>query len=511
MFSENPLTPGALARYKGQWGTLCTPSRPVTDHALTLPALGRPASVLPRRLLTDQQLADIAGTGDERAFATLYERHVDGLYRYAFSLLGNDADASDAMQTAMMNALLALPAKKPAVPLKPWLYRIAHNEAITIVRRRRIHDDIADHENGTGGAGNPHEELALREDVRRLVDDMLELPERQRAALIMRELNGLEYAEIGAAFDVSEGAARQLVYEGRGALHERERGRELACETVRRTISAGDRRVLRGRRVKAHLRACTDCRDFDVAIGRRRAGLEALVPGLPGISLVAFVKGLFGGSGGGGGGVLGGGVAAGGAAGGAVAVPALVKTAFVAAALVAGAVPTVELVERVAGDRAGVRNGGEVALAARTASAPPLIAPSRLAAGETTLLAPVQLRPAPRGEERGGHSTPGPLAPAQGVPVAQVGPEEGARPDKPAGDGEVNGVTEESAPNPKPNRRPKPVKGERGPVPVPAPVAEAPPVLQAPGSGTVPPGHAKGDKPGKKPHPHGGPPGLLPD
>ena len=96
----------------------------------------QPRSTLGVRFASDARLARMARDGEQRAFSTIYERHHDGLYRYCLAILHDRDDASDAVQGAMVKALLAIPAKKPEVPLRPWLYRIAHNEAVTVRRRR---------------------------------------------------------------------------------------------------------------------------------------------------------------------------------------------------------------------------------------------------------------------------------------------------------------------------------------------------------------------------------------
>src|SRR5437764_1296239 len=84
----------------------------------------------------DELLARHAARGSERAFAALYERYHQPLYRYCRSILRNDPDAQDALQSTFAGALQALKRNHRDAPLRPWLYRIAHNEAITVLRRR---------------------------------------------------------------------------------------------------------------------------------------------------------------------------------------------------------------------------------------------------------------------------------------------------------------------------------------------------------------------------------------
>src|SRR3954468_23877923 len=81
------------------------------------------------RLLGDDRLARRAAAGDRQAFAVLYRRHHQPLFRYCHAILGNAEDAADALQNTMAAALHALPGEQREIRLKPWLYRIAHNES----------------------------------------------------------------------------------------------------------------------------------------------------------------------------------------------------------------------------------------------------------------------------------------------------------------------------------------------------------------------------------------------
>ena len=99
--------------------------------------------------------------------------------------------------------------------------------------------------------------------MRALAADLVELTEQQRGALLMRELGGLSFAEIASALQISAAAAKQTVYESRCVLQALQEGREMECDVVRRTLSDGDRRALRGKRLRGHLRACTGCHDFE--------------------------------------------------------------------------------------------------------------------------------------------------------------------------------------------------------------------------------------------------------
>jgi hypothetical protein len=131
-----------------------------------------------------------------------------------------------------------------------------------------------------------------------------ELTDRQRGALLMRELGGLQFTEVADALGTSVSAVKQSVYEARCSLQTMQEGRTMDCEVVQRTLSDGDRRMLRGLRMRGHLRACAGCRDFDVALHQRPAQLTALSPLLPLAAAATMLHGLLGsGSSGGGGGL----------------------------------------------------------------------------------------------------------------------------------------------------------------------------------------------------------------
>ena len=213
------------------------------------------------------------------AFAAVYAEHHQALYRYCRAILGHDEDARDALHNAMTRAYAALQTEDRDFELRPWLYRIAHNESISLLRTRRPTVELSE---AAGVRDRAGEQLAGdREELALLRADLADLPDRQRSALVMRELSGLPHEEIAAALGVSAGAAKQAIFEARSALHQCREGREMACEDIRRMISDADGRVLRARRVRAHLRACPGCRDFAGAIKARPGQLAALAPPIP--------------------------------------------------------------------------------------------------------------------------------------------------------------------------------------------------------------------------------------
>jgi RNA polymerase sigma factor (sigma-70 family) len=258
------------------------------------------------RLASDERLARWAADGRDGAMAAIFERHHQALHRYCHSILGHDSDAADALQNTMLKALRSLPGETRRIALKPWLYRIAHNEAISLLRARRPQSDLdaAAHVSDLAAAGR----VESRERLRELTGDLGELTERQRAALLMRELGGLAFADVADAMSTSPEAVKQSVYEARRALQSMQEGRAMDCEAVRHTISDGDKRMLRGMRMRGHLRSCAGCRDFEAALAQRPQQLAAMIPPLPVAAAAGMLHAILGGggaaAGGGGGGLL---------------------------------------------------------------------------------------------------------------------------------------------------------------------------------------------------------------
>src|SRR3954453_6851444 len=228
----------------------------------------------------------------DRAFERLYKRHVGDVYRYALAVMRNPADAEDVTQTTFLNAYRAF-AEKGDRPEKPhnWLIAIAHNVCRQRFRRsaRRpsevaFEDDIAD--------TISDDEAPSAEDIRRALGH---LGFNQRAALVMRELEGRSYAEIAAILEVTTSAVETLIFRARRALREQLDG-SLTCGeaefAISRQLDGPLPRVERGG-LRAHLRECRDCSSFARRQRAQRGALKslALIP-LPG-SLGSF----FGGSG----------------------------------------------------------------------------------------------------------------------------------------------------------------------------------------------------------------------
>src|SRR3954469_3466393 len=226
----------------------------------------------------------------DRSFERLYQRHVGDVYRYALAGMRNPADAEDVTQTTFLNAYRAF-VEKGNRPEKPqnWLIAIAHNVCRQRFRQtaRRpsevaFEDDIAD--------TFVNDEVPSAEDIRRA---LAHLAFNQRAALVMRELEGRSYTEIADILDVSTSAVETLIFRARRALREQLEG-ALTCGEAEFAISRQlDGRLSRQERgqLRAHLRECSECAAFARRQRAQRGAIKslALVP-LPG-SLGSFFGG----------------------------------------------------------------------------------------------------------------------------------------------------------------------------------------------------------------------------
>jgi RNA polymerase sigma factor (sigma-70 family) len=340
---------------------------------------------------TTHDLAREASRGDERALEKIYRDYHQPLYRFCLAIVGNPQDAQDALQNTMVKMLRALPGEERSIALKPWLYRIAHNESIDLLRKRRPEVALE--------AGEPRvgEELAVqvetRQRLRQLIADLSALPERQRETLLMREAAGLSFEEIGEALETSPAVARQTLYEARLGLREMDAGREMECEAVTKALSDGDGRVRRRRDIRAHLRDCDHCRHFAEEIDSRSNALAAISP-LPAVAAAAMLQGLIGGGTAGGVAAGAGASGAGGILGGAavktVGTATLLKgvaTVAVVAAIGAGAADRTGLIH-IGGDsgsqgRAGAGTGAEPAATPADGGPARPSAKSRAAAGSS--------------------------------------------------------------------------------------------------------------------------------
>jgi RNA polymerase sigma factor (sigma-70 family) len=236
--------------------------------------------------------------GYDEAFGTIHDRYRQRLLAYTRQMLGpSRSDAEDVLQDVFLRAYGALRNDDRPVTLRAWLYRVAHNRCIDHLRRP-LPPAAEIYELSRTPTHDPQTETVRREDLRRLVQDVQRLPEQQRSALLMRELDGLTYAELADALDTSVPAIKSLLVRARVGLVEAEEARDAACVDIRADLFRSHGRGVRtSGRSRRHLRDCDACREFREGLRGVDAGLAALVPGGAGpLAAVAKLLGIGGAS-----------------------------------------------------------------------------------------------------------------------------------------------------------------------------------------------------------------------
>ena len=213
------------------------------------------------------------------------------LLRYAEGMLGSRADAEEAVHDAFIAALRQDRLDDP----RPWLFRVTHNAAISIIRRRRGLVGIDAAGESPAADPTPYAQAELGEQLELLRHGLDKLPDRSRSALVLRELAGLSYAEIGGVLDVSEANVKVLIFRARRSLHELWDAVSADCDGVQLALSAaadGEQGRVSAARARLHATHCRPCGAFAASVGEQRAGLLALVPmaaGVPGSHMAAAV------------------------------------------------------------------------------------------------------------------------------------------------------------------------------------------------------------------------------
>jgi RNA polymerase sigma factor (sigma-70 family) len=228
----------------------------------------RPAG---RVKLTDEQLSRLVRRVGDQALAMLYARHHGAIERFCLGLLRHREDAAEAAQDAWVRACsVLLDGRADVVRFRPWLYAIARNACVDRARERRRVEATEPADLDLPGAPSADEALAARDEVRGLLADLALLSERQRSALLLRDVAGLSPVEAGEALGTTAERVTWLAADARRSLEERRAGRDLGCDAVRDDLQG---RRVGNRRLRAHLDQCAACRSFER--GRRGRALSA--------------------------------------------------------------------------------------------------------------------------------------------------------------------------------------------------------------------------------------------
>ncbi len=232
------------------------------------------------RLQSDERLVALVRRGNNAAFEALVARFESRLLAFCRHLLGSREDAEDVLQEVLAAAYNAMLADERPINVKPWLYRIARNRSLNHLRRiQAIGVDSMDvhlSDQGQSTADKVHE----REEFRLLVGDIHELPESQKTALVLREMDALSYEQIAEAMEATVPSVKSLLVRARVSLAEAAEARLLSCEEVR--IELGEMAEGLRRRpsplVRRHMRACARCTAFREQLKDTNRALAAVLP-----------------------------------------------------------------------------------------------------------------------------------------------------------------------------------------------------------------------------------------
>lgn len=145
------------------------------------------------------------------------------LHRYCARLMGSVLEGEDVVQDAFVNAMAALPALDPLTPLRPWLFRIAHNRAIDVLRQKEIRmaESLEDATHGPVAEGVDPEAAAMREQATATaVSRFIELPVMQRSVVVLKDVLGQSLQEIAELLSISVDAVKGHLARGRALLRQ---------------------------------------------------------------------------------------------------------------------------------------------------------------------------------------------------------------------------------------------------------------------------------------------------
>ena len=256
------------------------PSSRVEASALkhvTAEGLRGPTPLL--RIQSDERLVALTRRGNQAAYEALVGRYQSRLLAFCRHMLGSREDAEDVLQEVFAAAFNAMIADERALNVRPWLYRIARNRSLNHLRRvQAIGVDSMDvhlSENGASAADKVHR----REEFRLLVEDVQGLPETQRTALLLREIDALSYDQIAEAMETTIPSVKSLLVRARVSLAESAQARHLTCDEVRDElgeVAEGLHRMTAP--VRRHLRQCDRCAAFRKQLRQTNRALAAVFP-----------------------------------------------------------------------------------------------------------------------------------------------------------------------------------------------------------------------------------------
>ncbi len=240
-------------------------------------ALRGPSPLL--RLQSDERLIALTRRGQHAAFEVLFSRYQSRLLAFCRHMLSSREDAEDVLQEVFTAAFNAVLADEREINVRPWLYRIARNRSLNHLRRATaigvdsmdVH--FADHGQSTG------ERVLRRESFRQLLGDVKDLPETQRTALLLREIDALSYEQIADAMETTVPSVKSLLVRARISLAEAAEARQLSCDEVRLALGESAEGLSKLEApARRHVRSCERCRSFKRQLKTNNHALAAIFP-----------------------------------------------------------------------------------------------------------------------------------------------------------------------------------------------------------------------------------------
>src|SRR5215217_4011045 len=232
------------------------------------------------RLQSDERLIALIRRGNQHAFEALVARYQSRLLAFCRHMLSSKEDAEDVLQEVFAASFNAILADDRPINVRPWLYRIARNRSLNHLRKATAIGvdsmDVHLSEHGLTTADRVHR----REEFRLLLADVGELPETQRTALLLREIDALSYEQIAEAMETTVPSVKSLLVRARVSLAEAAEARQLSCDDVR--LELGE--IAEGLRrrtsppVRRHLRSCERCSLFRTELRATSKALALLLP-----------------------------------------------------------------------------------------------------------------------------------------------------------------------------------------------------------------------------------------
>jgi len=231
------------------------------------------------RLQSDERLIALVRRGHHGAFEALVKRYRPRLLAFCRHMLGSNEDAEDVVQDVFAAAYGAIGRDERPIQARPWLYRIARNRCLNHLRRPRAAGqesmDVFEREGGATAADTVH----WREEFRLVVADVHELPETQRTALLLREIDSFSYEQIAQAMDTTVASVKSLLVRARVSLAEAAEARLLSCGEVR--LALGEVAEGLGKsspQVRRHVKSCPRCKEFKRELRNTSRALAAIYP-----------------------------------------------------------------------------------------------------------------------------------------------------------------------------------------------------------------------------------------